>query len=623
MPDADETFTPVDKDHREALADCRQVARKEHQVSLGALRMLRGNVNALNEKLKALLDPSGNKSGRWAQLGTELRQRLSGGSAFGEAGEVERDLRKLNISLRAMTQEVIEDTEQSIQRKGSQLEHYTVTLFGRTITGKSTIREFITGGDGSTIGKGAQRTTQSVREYKWAGLRIVDTPGFGAYDGEEDNRLARTMVEESDLILFLTATVPAVQRPSFQEMNQLYEQGKPILFVLNVMHDLANNDLLLEEFLESPEEEVYAPEKIQGHTERIETLAAEHLEMEPDAVRICPIHAQAAFLSTQSAYDAHADTLLEGSRIHNLLRRLSDDVTRNGEKRRIQTITGGTMRAASRLKERLKQEEAALSARATYLQTKINTLKSRLGREKKEALNTRIPNAVARLFEPLRNEISTFLDDNIQRDDVGDKWKAKIEDLDVAGHVERIQEDLEADLQDVLRTFGEEMAVEAEVMGTNVEAGTPSRRDPIDWKRGLGWTSAGSGALATVAGIAGKFSAANFWNPAGLILGGVAIGTGIVAYFTNDKNKKLREAKREAGEQLRKGMSEMEESLCDELKGQYEHHLFPAYSDHAVGMLRTLRSSLLQIQDLLNEEIQKTESVRSDLASRLPEGSAS
>ena len=43
------------------------------------------------------------------------------------------------------------------------LENFSVTLFGRTMAGKSTRMEVLTEGDVSAIGMGAQRTT---REYR-------------------------------------------------------------------------------------------------------------------------------------------------------------------------------------------------------------------------------------------------------------------------------------------------------------------------------------------------------------------------------------------------------------------------------------------------------------------------
>ena len=42
-----------------------------------------------------------------------------------------------------------------------------ITLFGRTMAGKSTLMEILMHGNGDSMGKGAQRTTLYVREYKY------------------------------------------------------------------------------------------------------------------------------------------------------------------------------------------------------------------------------------------------------------------------------------------------------------------------------------------------------------------------------------------------------------------------------------------------------------------------
>ncbi|WP_201764279.1 GTPase [Halalkalibacterium ligniniphilum] len=65
----------------------------------------------------------------------------------------------------------------------------TVTLFGRTKAGKSTIRETLTNGDSESIGRGAQRTTRNIKEYYLKNLIIIDTLGISAYEGEEDVRI--------------------------------------------------------------------------------------------------------------------------------------------------------------------------------------------------------------------------------------------------------------------------------------------------------------------------------------------------------------------------------------------------------------------------------------------------
>lgn len=71
------------------------------------------------------------------------------------------------------------------------------------MAGKSTLMEFLRHGDGSSIGKGAPRTTKDVHTYRWHGLDITDVPGIGAFNGEEDEMIAFDAAKRADLIIFL------------------------------------------------------------------------------------------------------------------------------------------------------------------------------------------------------------------------------------------------------------------------------------------------------------------------------------------------------------------------------------------------------------------------------------
>ena len=83
------------------------------------------------------------------------------------------------------------------------------------MTGKSTLKEILTEGDGSSIGKGQQRTTRDVREYEWHGMKITDVPGVAAFGGEDDENIAFDAARKADLILFLISdNAPQEAEPS-------------------------------------------------------------------------------------------------------------------------------------------------------------------------------------------------------------------------------------------------------------------------------------------------------------------------------------------------------------------------------------------------------------------------
>ena len=120
---------------------------------------------------------------------------------------------------------------------------FSIVVYGRTMVGKSTLMEILTHGNGSTIGKGAQRTTLDVRDYFWNGLRIWDVPGICAFGGAEDERLALEAAKSADLILFLL-TSDAPQADEAACLAQLKNLGKPVLGVINVKMSFNINEEL-------------------------------------------------------------------------------------------------------------------------------------------------------------------------------------------------------------------------------------------------------------------------------------------------------------------------------------------------------------------------------------------
>ena len=96
-----------------------------------------------------------------------------------------------------------ERLRQEVERKAQKLDTFHLTLFGRTMTGKSTLMEILTKGDGKSIGNGAQRTTRDVRSYEWQELTVTDVPGVAAFDGDCDEQIAHDATTDADLVLFM------------------------------------------------------------------------------------------------------------------------------------------------------------------------------------------------------------------------------------------------------------------------------------------------------------------------------------------------------------------------------------------------------------------------------------
>jgi tRNA U34 5-carboxymethylaminomethyl modifying GTPase MnmE/TrmE len=530
------------KTYQKALIECSRIAREEFAVANTAL----DDANYIGSSLKAA-------------IAAVARRVPADGAAVEDA---RARLQELEAKLDATLTSSLRTTRVGLQAKHGALSCFTVTLFGRTMAGKSTIREALTRGDGATIGKGAQRTTRDVREYTWNSLRIIDTPGIGAYEGDDDRARALSVIDETDVVLFLVSS-DGIQEESFKGMQALRQRNRPLLFVLNVKRDV-EKPVYMRRFL-ADARSVFEDNEIRGHVDRIHRLAGEFLGMRD--IRIIPIHAQAAYLSTRPEHKEHADALAEHSRLGDLLRALETEVVRRGTVRRVQTLVDGTLVSLLDLQEALAEQAKSVRRAATYLKDKFEELDIWLDGFVR-ATNSRAQAEASQLVQPLRASVSSFIDENIEREDVGERWQRKVKALHIDDWLERQQSAILDELRGHLVEFSREMSVDSKLIG-EFDAANPSQFDPWDVKRSLRWTSAAGSALAGVAAIAVYFGAANFWNPVGWIAGGASVIALGLSWLFDDREKKLQRQKAKAADQLRGSIDDLEHRVAGSLKNWF------------------------------------------------------
>ena len=250
----------------------------------------------------------------------------------------------LNVLYDKLSEELnngLKETEIAVLKKKNNLKYFTITLFGKTKSGKSTIRESLTFGNnivykwinsdgskkkklsvnyGDSVGKGDQRTTRDIYEYFWNNLRILDTPGIAAYKGEEDTKIAENVIEESDLILFLV-TNDSIQSTEFEKLSDIKAHNKPIIILLNVKQDI-ENDIRLKRFLKNYGN-IVSNEGQEGNINRIKELS--RISFGHSDIEIIPIHAHSAFKSNTCEDKELKEKLFVASQINKfkyLLRKL-------------------------------------------------------------------------------------------------------------------------------------------------------------------------------------------------------------------------------------------------------------------------------------------------------------
>jgi hypothetical protein len=523
--------------YEQTLRDCARVAEEEFGFASQTLVRAGERCRELESSLHAI-------SSRPAPSGSAVQQ-------------AQAKLKEVELALATRVTRALTDGQRRLNLKQQRLSRFTVTLFGRTMAGKSTIREALTQGDGSTIGKGGQRTTRKVHEYLYEGLSVIDTPGFGAFEGQQDTALAFAAVEASDLVIFLLSS-DSIQEDAFRAMQELRAQNKPVLFVLNVKRDLGKTPSMLRRFLADPST-VFKEEELRGHEQRIRDLAGDVLGMRD--LRIVPIHAQAAFLSTRDEHREVAEQLFALSRLGEVRGALVEEVLRRGRVRRVQTLVDGTSIALLDLRQELNEQARTLEQNARHLATKLVELEGWISGFVR-ATRSRFVREASTLLHPLRDGVSAFVDENLESGDLGTRWKHWVGSLGLDGKLQQVQEDVLDELRAQLMELTREFEVEAR-LGAGLNIDPPTSFDPHDFKRSLGWASATAGALG---GIAFALS----WNPVGWAAAGVSLVLGIFAWLADDREPKLQKEKQRATQVLRERIDALAQEIAGTLGKWFE-----------------------------------------------------
>jgi GTP-binding protein EngB required for normal cell division len=521
----------------DALLRCREVAKTEYCVADNALGSTKKSAKLLCKKMKSII-----QEGSFAQSNEEGMQAV---------------IHKVSEQLSYQVDNLIVGTRRKLTAKKPRLKKFTIALFGRTMAGKSTFREAITGGNGASIGKGAQNTTKRVHEYEWRGIHIIDTPGIGSFQGEHYRQQAISAVGKSDLVLFLLSD-DGIQQEVFEGMRDVLLEYKPVFFVLNVKRDLTK-DIYRERFLNNPAS-LLGHERIAGHFRRIQTLAVDTLGSKNP--RVFVVHAQAAHLSTQK--HVQADSLYRASRMEELHAAICEEVSTNGPIRRLQTLLDGTIGAIDGLSNFYAAQASRLKNDASFFNGRLEDFELRTSQFLKDQTH-HITAHVAECFQGLHIQVFDFIEENIERKDIGEQWQRRVNAARVEENLKSVQERVLEAAKAFLAEFTREIAVDSEFVKNLSSELNPKHADVWDLRRGFGRTAAAATVLSAVAFLAAEIGAANIWNPVGWVLVGVSIVAGIFAWLIGKKADRLAKEKEKACQQLHDQIHAQEGKLREAL----------------------------------------------------------
>jgi hypothetical protein len=544
----------------------------------------------------------------------------------------------LNLIFSLTQEKLIE----SFTKKLKRLENFSICLFGRTKSGKSTTMEAFTSGDGSTIGKGFQNTTQTNKEYFWNGLIITDTPGIDAWENSKEyENEALSFADESDMIVFLMPH--QIEEGDLEKFDRFYKLNKPIIILLNIKKNIGNkSDTNFDLFLKNPEKEVFIQKDIDGYKSRIIEYIFQKLNIKENIIPILAVHSASAFLSRNEENENLKDKLYKASRFQDLEYLLINEIKENGIVYRIKNPYDTINLFSNIAQQGFNEFHDKLSKQQLIFKENLlnfKDLKLRVRSKRNDIIKKNISRYFDNKISSINKLIADIYDagkDEIKRNNL---IKGFINENYVKSLIEQskneIEETIKKEIKKFFENFKEKMTefyssnlqsnqfnekVNSDLTSINSFKTTSSIFTGVSAATGIIGSIGGAiiateitigtlstGAIGTLFGIGG----ANIWNPVGWTLIGLGILTTAFSFIFGSKQKnKIKEAKLEAEIKFKEGLEKQKKEISDALYSwsekiieniQYQHinvmEQYVKYIDKHLNEVKDLSEFLKDLEN--------------------------
>jgi tRNA U34 5-carboxymethylaminomethyl modifying GTPase MnmE/TrmE/uncharacterized tellurite resistance protein B-like protein len=434
-------------EYDDAIRQCAAIATEDYKFAEVALKGAGSALSTLGRNIQQAIE--------------EIKYKTSGKGQATTAKEVAKQLENTKKALTAEIIKEIEAVRESLNAKQRALNHFSIAFMGKTKAGKSTLHAIITGGGWDAIGVGKQRTTRFNRVYEWKNIRIIDTPGIGAPDGKTDEDIAKSVIEESDVICYVV-TNDSIQETEFGFLQVLKEKAKPLIILLNVKNNLRDSRRL-EHFLKDPEKLFAMDGKsgLGGHIERIHRYAKQHYAN--DYFDVVPVLLLAAQMSREPADKERKDKLFKASRMQNFLNSIRVSLVEHGAIRRSQTLLGSTVGAIEHPDKWVTEQAQSYQQLTDTLKNKRETIRKGIKKAEEDSLES-LRHQIEAIFEDAFNAISYFAEEHWDANEEGMKrgWNKTLKD-------KKFEERIDTAYKDVGKTFNNEVTEALEEVGKDLQ----------------------------------------------------------------------------------------------------------------------------------------------------------
>ncbi|WP_346200548.1 GTPase [Caldifermentibacillus hisashii] len=565
-----------------ALSESKQYAKRGYKLADDAVSLLKRTVDTVSMRLQENIN---------ALEQSNINERNIAKGLSGQLASIKQNFEemphRLNIDLKAIS-------------KNS----FSITLFGRTMAGKSTLMEILTHGNGMSIGKGAQRTTRDVRTYSYNGMMITDVPGIAAFEGQEDEDVAFEAAKKSDLILFLI-TDDAPQASEAECLNKILRVGKPVICIVNVKVniDLGTN---LKMFARDIRKKM--------DINRLNSIRTQFLEFGTqygqnwNSLRFAYVHLKSAYLSQQTEWKLNGNELYKLSHFNYLEKLIISEVVKNGKFYKLKSFSDIVVVPIVDAFETLFRQSAQNSEQGSILISKKRKLKKWTIDFEADS-KKRIDSFLSTVSGELKKEIASFAEDNYDNPRAEHAWNSIIQDYNIESRAANLLKQLGMECEEELQEIYREINSELKFSHTVFSDKSINMPFLIDGKRVWNWaTTLLSGGLM----IAGLFVS----GPIGWV--GLAVGLvgWLGSFLFSDREKKVLDARKKLEKKLithlNKMIKDLKKKMLDVLYNELlKKQLYPTLNaiDETINSIFMLSKTQQDFAKALNTKLNEMNKV--------------
>jgi len=447
--------------------------------------------------------------------------------------------------------------EQIFGEKLQNLDKFTIMLFGRTMSGKSTTIQAFLGEDLNINGDGTPDWTKDISDYNWNGIRIVDTPGIEGFD-ESNFDIADNYMEQADLVLMIISD-DHIEPNLIKKLAELLRENKPFAIILNIK---SGN---LKIALKRPDR-VIREEEVAGHSQRIKDYLEKEFSISQSSqsvseIQIFPVFIEGAFrakLALKNEELTHEEKeeyekLYEYSRFDSVIKYICTTVIANAAVIKTRSAYDSFTYRLEQVEDILRSKVFPLRAQAETLAKKRPTIIKDIQKIKEKLLLD------FELLKEIFNErifgVDAFVEKYISEGAQGNfynKYELYLDWDSIKKGQFEYQENSLIDINTFLSAFEEDMGFDLNIVADNasrnigyettIDVGKLNsaklKKTTARIIKTVGRTAIGVAPSALLG-----WAVLNFWNPTGWVAfvagAGVLVVGGVAGYLGSEGVKKI------------------------------------------------------------------------------------